>query len=180
MIRPDDPALNLFFVNGVSAPGAIEVVGAAEVYKWQKREPSLMSAAHLRGSGPDLCPFSVRFILWEQDHFDAWPAFAAILRPPPRGVRPTRQHALRVSHPILADVQITDAVVVKRPAPLPEKKSALWVAQVDFLQWGDPTPRIIRPRGGIDGVDAEKVEVQTAADRALAAERAKIDARAGR
>lgn len=140
-------------IMGTPTPGRATVLNANSPRKWDERPGYGLSGASSVYTGDSLAKFKVQIDLWEFEHFALWKAFSQIVKKPPKGIRPI---ALDVIHPVLADLDITQAVVVDR-SQLTQIEDGLWSTTIDFLQFRKPAPILAKPAKAIPGASSSPV-----------------------
>lgn len=86
--RTHPEAFDNIIISGVKSPG-ICVVQHTKKHEWDKKKSKGSSGGTISFTGNALVEFSVKYHLWEVDHFEAWPVFAAMQRQSIRVPAPT-------------------------------------------------------------------------------------------
>lgn len=141
-------------IMGTPTPGRAQVLAGNSPRKWDERAGHGLAGASTVYTGDSLAKFKIQIDLWEVEHFALWKAFSTVVKKPPKGVRPI---ALDVIHPILADLDITQAVVVDR-SQLTQIEDGLWSTTIDFLQYRKPTPVLAKPAQAIPGASSSPAQ----------------------
>jgi hypothetical protein len=150
-------------IAGQMAPGIVlDVAGASRVNNWDIRKAYGMSGATVVFTGAGLAKFSVSIGLWLPEHFTQWETFAVVLRKRPKvsAFIPTigisgAAAAVKISHPILAELGILEAVVEEEMA-LKQVEDGLWSKEVKFIEWRQPVFAIGKPEKADAGPADEK------------------------
>lgn len=141
-------------IMGTPTPGRATVIGGNSPRKWDERGGHGLAGASTIYTGDQLAKFKVQIDLWEPEHFVLWKAFSPIVKKPPKGVKPI---ALDVIHPVLSDIDITQAVVVDR-SQLTQIEDGLWSTTIDFLQYRKPMPVLAKPAQAIPGASTSPAQ----------------------
>lgn len=96
------------------SPGIAEVTGASSDRQWDIRKGFALSGARLRYKGLGLATFTVTLKLVSSADWAAWHDWRALVQRPPVGVRARAQD---IWHPILEDLEISQAVIQKVGQP---------------------------------------------------------------
>lgn len=132
-------------LRGKWSPGLAVVAGASEPRNWEEVKGYGISGASLRYTGDSLAKFTVEIRLWEPSHFEAWATWKDLVAKPRRGVRPK---AMRIEHPALSDLGISDVVVEDR-TQLTQVENGVWSTTISFKQYRKPLPMLLKPNGAI-------------------------------
>ena len=125
-------------VGGVRSPGIIPkkgISGLDRVNKWDVKEGKGTKGATTTYVGRPPIPFSIKFWLWTSAHFQAWDAFASVLRYDPSKTSPGE--AVSFFHPAAADpsIGVSSVVVTKIGGITEEDDHGLYSRTVDFLEY---------------------------------------------
>lgn len=93
--------------SGLESPGVCFLSGFKRVHEFDKKKGKGTQGATLTFSQKPPVEGTVKFIFWEEQHFDAWDAFAAHLKYDPS--RKTVK-AVDIFHPFLAQINATSFV----------------------------------------------------------------------
>ncbi|AKV03195.1 hypothetical protein AKJ09_09858 [Labilithrix luteola] len=163
MIDPTAKDLNYVTVAGVRSPGRARISGADIVYLWDVQQPFGMSGGSTRFRGRGLSKFTLAIDLWRREHFIAWAAFKKLLEPPTL----TKPLVVAMGHPILTDANIKAIAIEKLGQPV-RGDNGIWTSTSEILEYRDPVPAIVKPRGAIPTTDKGVPQPpKTAADLAL-------------
>lgn len=106
----DDPQ-DYIVLSGQQSPGLAEISGAAAVLDYRIHESPVMTGAVAVFKKRKLATFKVKFSLFTREDFEAFDTFRIIFDTLPSPL--TRANALRIEHPLLADIGITMAMVTE-------------------------------------------------------------------
>ena len=169
MFDPRSSALNYVVINGVPSPGKAIITGAAIPYNYDVKPGYGLSGATTVFKGRGVAKFTLTIELWERTHFIAWELFKRTLAPPKPGIK----LVCGIVHPILAQQDIKD-VAIESVGQLERQTDGRWRVAIQCLEWRQPLPAIVKPRGAVPGVAGGKViPPKTEADIAL--EKARLD-----
>ncbi len=159
-------------LRGRWSPGVAIVAGASAPRAWDVQDGHGLVGASVRFVGDKLAKFTVEIRLFEPEHFEAWGDFAKLLaKPTSRADAPKR--AMRIEHPALAEIGISDVVVEDR-TQLVQVEPGVWSSTISFIQYKKPRPVLSRPAGSIpstgtnptakDAADEEILRLKAQAD----------------
>jgi hypothetical protein len=123
-------------LSGKISPGIAIVSGLTSPRKWNIKDGYGLAGATVDFIGTKLMRFTVEFRLWEPEHFEKWGEFSKLFEVPriPAGA-PVK--AMRIEHPILAEMYISSVVVEDRTQLL-QVDNGVWACTVSFLQYLPP------------------------------------------
>lgn len=153
--NPITNPLDFIVLAGQESPGIAEIVGAASPRNWEERKGYGYGGAIVVFRGVGLAKFSVKFILWTEEHWSEWEGFRLLLqRPPPpnrnsimrQSIYGPRPRALDIYHPILLDLGVSSVVVTELVQPV-QTGHGEWTHEVKFIEYRQPTFQLSRPEG---------------------------------
>ena len=145
-------AYNTVRLDGKLWIGKAEIDGASNIFKWEKVAGQGTEGATSKYSGTDLPDFTLRFLLWESRHFDAFDRdFRPLFQPPPKGQKPK---AREIDFPELVKLKIR-RVVVRTVGQLEVvDQTGLYAYPVEMSQFSPPKPvQVIKATAGATGAD---------------------------
>lgn len=149
---------------GKKSPGLCDVSGASTPRDWDVRKGYGLSGATVVYTGDGLAKFTVRLLLWEEAQFDAWDVWRALVKKTPAGTKPKAQD---ISHPFLAELGITSAVV-EDELQWVQVEPGLFAKDIKFLQFrGKPAASLGKPTGS--AAKPDQPTAQSAADKQIEA-----------
>lgn len=134
------------WLGGVKSPGKCTIPSSfMSPRNWTKQPGFGTDGMYCIFTGAGLANFEIGFYLWEDDHKEAWDAFARkSLAKPKRGTR--TPPALAISHPVLEmEPFVITSVVVEDVSNFEVDEEGGWSCRVKFLQWRAPVPLLARP-----------------------------------
>lgn len=132
---------------GKWSPGVAIVSGANDPRNWDKVKGYGVSGAALRYTSDDLTKFTVQLRLWEPEHFAQWAEWKKLLAKPQSRDKKDA-NAMRIEHPILADLGISDVVVEDR-TQLMQTEDGVWSVTISFLHYRAPRDVLKKANGPI-------------------------------
>lgn len=162
-MNPRDPALNYVVVAGVQSPGRADISGASRPYEWEIQQGYGLGGARTIYKGPGIAKPTLTVALWEPEHFVAWDAFEALLKPPTS----TKPFAIGMAHPKLSAAKI--AAVQVEDVGVPERQdNGIWLVIVKLVEYRPPLPALVTPRGSVPaGEKGTPVTPKSAEDHVL-------------
>lgn len=156
---------------GQRSPGIATVSGASSPRRWDERKGFAMSGARVVFRGIGLAHFTVTLRLVSAQDWDDWEAWRPLVQRPPVGVYARAQD---IQHPILADLDITSAVVedVSQPSQV---EDGVWDIEIKFIEYRRPMPAL----SSIDGTD-DQPRARSTRDGVIAGQSAQIEVLARR
>lgn len=174
MIQRDSPDLNFFYVTGVPNPGKATITGASRTYKWDIQDGRGQIGASTVLTGTKVASFTVTIEMWTQEQLAQWDVWKKLLSPPLKPGAPGL--GVKVSHPLLLDLGITDAALEEQ-SQVTKGANGIWHVSLKFIEYRKRQPMPPKKlRGSIPGVNTPPAPAQSAADAALVEARAKAEA----
>lgn len=192
---------NVIFIAGVQNPGIAKITHSKK-HDWDKKKSKGSSGGTLTFTGSSVVEFQVEYYLWLPEHFDAWPAWAAMQRKSLKipavvsgqsgnirqanataiTITPatTQPVALDVYHPDLAEINVLRCIVEEEGGKVPDGKGGAKYTW-KYAEYSPPKPAggtanaSKDAMGGNPGKAAEDTAVTTA-DKMLQALLAKAKA----
>lgn len=157
------PIQDYIVLCSIPSPGICKISGAGSPRGWDERKGYGADGAYLVLVSLGLASFTVTLTLWEDAHFLAWDAFAALLEKPKNLIRP---RALGISHPLLeaAPLRIKDVIVEDVSQFEQDDDDELWTCEIKFRAYRPPKPILAKPMGAVPGVTPTVPSAQDAAD----------------
>lgn len=122
------------FIGQVQSPGVCEVKGFKRPYKWDSKGGKGSQGATSTYVERPVSTGSVKFLLWEEAHFDEWQTFQALLEFDPTKKTVT---AVDLYHPTPANNNI-NAVVTDEIGDLVHEGKGLYSITVEFREYAPP------------------------------------------
>lgn len=162
---PDQDWIKL---GGKRPPGIAVVRGAGTPRKWDKRAGYGITGAYLVFTGDDLASFEIDIIIWDEEHWTEWLAFAPVLEKPKAGQRPK---AIGIMHPLVnrPPWRITSVVVDDVLQFEPDADGEIWICTIKVTPFKGPAPALSKPTAAIPGASAPVPTAQDAADKKIQA-----------
>lgn len=156
-------------VAGQRTPGLATIEGAVS-----KRRIAIRMSYALTGGvavyrGFELVKFQIKIRLYSSEDWQAWESFRSLIARPPIGVR---AKALDVTHPILEELGVSQALVESVSQPQRTDDSGEWTIVVSMIEYQKPKPALSVPEGSQETpqLSPEEIEINalTAQNQALA------------
>jgi hypothetical protein len=135
-----DP-VDSFALAGLKSPGIAELSGATSPRKWEERGGYGLSGATVVFRGVGLCYFTFRLKLYTEADWEDWLSWKSLVDRPPYGTRPK---ANDISHPFLAQLGVTAAVVEEVTQP-EQAESGEWIVSIKFIEFRKPVVALAKP-----------------------------------
>jgi hypothetical protein len=140
----DDPELyDSVVLGGVRSPGKATLSGHDRVVGWDVKEGSGQNGATMTRKGERPVEFTLTLYLADQDDFDAWPAFVAVVDGTVAGSTPK---AVDIYHPDLASQGITSVVKASVGGTVHDGKGGQTIA-IKLTEYRPPKPATGSPAG---------------------------------
>ena len=152
------------------SPGVCVVSGAERKYGWDVKKGKGTQGATLTFNESPPVEFSIKFMLWEIDHFVQWSTFRTLFKYDPTKKATT---AIDIYHPSLADIDVK-SVVCKKIGAIEHEGKQLYSVTVDLIEYHPPpkksavsTPDTSKPNANTPGIgtqpdpiaDAQQAEI---------------------
>jgi hypothetical protein len=153
-------------IDGQISPGIAVVTGCDRKYSWDVKAGKGNAGASTTFQGDEISKPKVEFLMWLDEHFEAWDNFVQILR---RAVGP-KPNALTVVHPDFQENDIS-ACTIDNIGQRVAKGRGLHSVTVSFLEYKPPKPKGGDPKakGWIDTTDKADAELAALLEKAKAA-----------
>jgi hypothetical protein len=156
--NPLDAPVDYIELNGKRSPGLADVTGAHLPRNWDKRKGYGLMGAFTVFHGMDLVDFTVTLRLYTAQDWDDWFAWKPLVDRPPDGKRP---RALKIKHPLLAQLGVSSVVVTDVHQPKPDDAgSGMWSIDIKFLQYRVPLIKLAKPDGAAAPAEEDPVETK--------------------
>lgn len=152
----DDPIDYILLANRKS-PGIADVTGAAGSRRIDIRKGFALSGARAVFKGIELAEFKVTLKLVSREDWQAWHDWKSLVQRPPAGVRARAQD---IWHPILEDLQITQALLKKEAQPV-QVDDGVWTIELGFVEYRRPV-RVVEVTEGSEETPAPLTQNQRA------------------
>ena len=154
------------------SPGVCVISGAERKYGWDiKRGKGTLGGTLTFNEAPPV-EFSIKFLLWEEEHFEDWATFRTLFKYDPTKKETT---AVDIYHPSLADIDVK-SVVCKKIGGIEHEGKQLYSITVDLIEYHPPpkksavsTPDTSKPNANQSGTngtqpdpiaDAQQAEIK--------------------
>lgn len=128
-------------VNGQKSPGIAVVEQAGSPREWEERRPFAFSGATAWYRGQKLSHFIIKLYLYTVEDWEDWQKWRPLVAKPPLR---TRAKALKVSHPLLADLNIGEMVIEDQKQPI-ETDPNVWMVEINCLEFRMPKYALAKP-----------------------------------
>ncbi len=164
----DPESWNKVTIAGKDAPGLAEVGEATRGWAWDVKVGKGVYGSTTTFTGRQPAKFSIKFVLWRNDHFVAWAEFVPLLKYDPSKISynfdtnyTSGVTAVDIYHPSLADLDISSVVVEEIGAVVHEGKGK-YSRTIKFLEWFPPPKfsAVATPAGStpVDGLPPDPVQ----------------------
>jgi hypothetical protein len=164
--NPYDAPCDYFKLGGKRSPGIAEIVGAASVRNWDKREGYALTGSFSVFRGRGLAEFSARIRLYTIADWDAWHAWKPIVDklPTSRGGRGPASGCLDIWHPLLEELDIKSVGVAKVKQP-EQTGDGEWTIEIEFIEFRHPKVTLAQPDSAastpVDPIEEEIIKPLT-------------------
>ena len=152
-------------LGGVQSPGVVTLSGHDRKIGWDIKKGNAQSGATTTRSCDDPVEFTASFYLADEEDFDAWPTFLAVINSTVSGKTPS---ALDVYHPDLAENDIKSVVKGTVAGTVHDGKGGQ-TRVVKFLEYKPPRKAGGSPNGSKAGAAAKAPDPNAAALAEIAA-----------
>ncbi len=131
----DSPQLwDVVTVSGVQSPGLAEIGEWKRAHDWDQKKGKGTLGATATFVGKPLAEGSIKWYLWEPEHFASWDTFLPLFKYDP--TKKTAQ-AVDIYHPALDAIDVASVVTTKIGNIIHEGKQ-LYSISIDFLEYNPP------------------------------------------
>ena len=139
---PQASPVNKILLVGQASPGIAVVRGATDVRKFDIQTGPYLAGGITIYRGREPSRFTVDLYLLSASDWDNWFAWKPLVARPPFGKFPK---AMRIQHPWLAMLEISEVQVEKVHQPEPDDDTGGYVITIEFLEYRLPKIALAKP-----------------------------------